>query len=217
MGRSAGEDSVLEDRCLSIGMIGIDKARDRVLWASQQRLLKASFDGRGRSRNDCPILLVDSMFAKLFAESRCAFARSSKWYSACDGCIEPADNPEIHVARLMVLVLQIQAGGFEQTSIVGRCTLDDPVGWLIENEQVVVFVEDLGGVHDGTLEPLQMGQGRGWIHSSPKFFQTKASVSAAVSISLETGVPAPCPALVSIRIKVGRVPLWQLCKRAANL
>jgi hypothetical protein len=93
-------------------MIGIDKARDRVLWASQQSLLKASFYGRGRSRNDCPILLVDSMFAKLFAESRCAFARSSKWYSACDGCIEPADDPEIHIAWFMVLVLQIQAGGF---------------------------------------------------------------------------------------------------------
>ena len=112
VGRSASEDSVLEDRCLSIGMIGTDKARDRVLWATQQRLLKASFDGRRGSRNDSPILFVNSMFAKLFAESRCALARPSKGYSACHGCIEPADNPEIHVARLMVLVLQIQAGGF---------------------------------------------------------------------------------------------------------
>jgi hypothetical protein len=115
-------------------MIGIDKAGDRVLWASQQRLLEASFDGRGGSRNDCPILFVDSMFAKLFAESRGALARACKGYSACDGCIEPADDPEIHITRLMVLVLQIQAGGFEQTSIVGRCTLDDPVGRLIEHE-----------------------------------------------------------------------------------
>ncbi len=132
--RCAGEDSVLEDRCLSIGMIGTDYARDRVLRATQQGLLEASFDGRRASRDDCPIFLVDSMFAKLFAESRGALARASKGYSSCDGCIEPADDPEIHVAWLKILVLQIQACGFEQTSIVGRCTLDDPIGWLVENE-----------------------------------------------------------------------------------
>lgn len=40
----------------------------------------------------------------------------------------------------------------------------------------------------------------GWGYSSPKFFQTKDSVSAAVSI----------------RMSVGRVPFWQLCKRAAS-
>jgi hypothetical protein len=115
-------------------MIGTDKASDRILRASQQGLFEAGFDGRGASRNDCPILFVDSLFAKLFAESRGALARPSKGYSACDGCIEPADDPEIHIAWLMILVLQIQAGRFEQTSIVGRCTLDDPVGRLIEHE-----------------------------------------------------------------------------------
>ena len=107
VGRSAREHSVLEDRCLSIGMIGTDYARDRVLRATQQGLLEASFDGRRASRDDCPILFVDSMFAKLFAESRSALARASKGYSACDGCIEPADDPQIHIAWFMILVLQI--------------------------------------------------------------------------------------------------------------
>lgn len=132
--RCAGEDSILQDRCLPFGMIGTDNASESVLRASQQRLLEPSFDGRWASRNDCAIFLVDSLLAKLLAEPRGALARASKGDSTCDGCIEPADDPEIHVAWFMILVLQIQTGRFEQTSIVGRCTLDDPIGWLIEHE-----------------------------------------------------------------------------------
>jgi len=41
----------------------------------------------------------------------------------------------------------------------------------------------------------------------PKFLATKAQLSAAASISLVTGVPAPCPDRVSIRISTGADPV----------
>lgn len=40
----------------------------------------------------------------------------------------------------------------------------------------------------------------------PKAFVRKAITSAEASINFTVGVPAPCPARVSIRIKTGLVP-----------
>ena len=42
--RCTGENSILEDRLLSFGMIRSDKARDGILRATQQGLIEASFD-----------------------------------------------------------------------------------------------------------------------------------------------------------------------------
>ena len=42
-------------------------------------------------------------------------------------------------------------------------------------------------------------------------------ISPVSSIILPVGLPAPCPAEVSMRISVGRSPDWAACNAAANL
>ena len=42
-------------------------------------------------------------------------------------------------------------------------------------------------------------------------------MSAASSMILEVGFPAPCPAFVSIRMITGASPLCASCSAAANL
>lgn len=41
----------------------------------------------------------------------------------------------------------------------------------------------------------------------PRLYMVNAHISAASSITLLVGLPAPCPALVSIRINTGLAPL----------
>ena len=74
------------------------------------------------------------MLAELLAESCCALAGACKGYRAGDGGIESADDPEIDVAWFMVFMFQIETCRFEQAAIVGRCSLDNPVGRLVEYE-----------------------------------------------------------------------------------
>src|SRR5947209_735166 len=45
----------------------------------------------------------------------------------------------------------------------------------------------------------------------------KPQRSETSSICLDVGLPAPCPALVSMRIKMGAVPACAACMVAANL
>src|SRR4051812_4915967 len=50
-----------------------------------------------------------------------------------------------------------------------------------------------------------------------RFLTRNAQVSAASSIALEVGRPAPWPARVSMRAKTGAGPAWQYCNWAMNL
>src|SRR5438045_3425944 len=51
----------------------------------------------------------------------------------------------------------------------------------------------------------------------PKLFTRKAHWSVVSSMILLVGLPAPWPALVSMRINTGAGPAWAACKVAANL
>lgn len=115
-------------------MIRSDKARDGILRASEQGLFEARFDRRWASRDDCPVFFFYAMFAELLAESCGALASAGKGYRAGDGGIESADDPEIDLAWFVVFMFQIETCRFEQATIVGRCTLDDPIGGLVEYE-----------------------------------------------------------------------------------
>ena len=58
--------------------------------------------------------------------------------------------------------------------------------------------------------------------SSGTRYMAKASTrkvhrSAASSINFAIGLPAPCPAFVSILIRMGAGPAWACCNAAANL
>ncbi len=50
--------------------------------------------------------------------------------------------------------------------------------------------------------------------SMPRFLTTKAHSSAISSMRLAVGLPAPWPALVSMRIKTGLSPVWASCNAA---
>ena len=50
-----------------------------------------------------------------------------------------------------------------------------------------------------------------------QFLDQKRLAVAASSIILVVGLPAPWPALVSMRIRIGAVPAWAACSVAANL
>src|SRR6185295_11806682 len=53
-------------------------------------------------------------------------------------------------------------------------------------------------------------------HSTPRYLKRNEKISASSSIIFETGFPAPCPALVSTRMRTGEVPLPAAWSRAAN-
>ena len=55
------------------------------------------------------------------------------------------------------------------------------------------------------------------LHRSSSTLTRNAHLSAASSISLAVGLPAPWPALVSMRIKIGLSHDWAACKRRGEL
>ena len=50
-----------------------------------------------------------------------------------------------------------------------------------------------------------------------KWYIMNANISAVSSICLLIGLPAPCPAFVSMRMSLGALPVFEACSVAAYL
>ena len=112
--------------------------------------------------HDGPINLLRFALAELFRQTSRRFAGASEDQHATDQRIQPADDPQVDVARLLVLLLQIRLGQRDHARrAAGRAHCGD-AGGLIDHEQVVVLKQDMqrrmGGCHCAILST----------HSSPR-------------------------------------------------
>lgn len=102
-----------------------------------------------RTLDHGPINFVDGPLAKLFSQPRCGLRRAGDEQNASDRGVQPADNAQINISRFVVLLFDVLLGHVEQTQLASRNAHRGNARGLRDDEQVVIFVEDLqpGYVH----------------------------------------------------------------------
>src|SRR6185437_4286941 len=138
---------------------------------------------------------------------------------------QPRDQGLLHLRDLVELVFEV-AEKFLGTVLLAAI-LADPAGARPLRPVALDEIDDGGlellgadhraGIDCGAAEGAgDFGHGSR-SYASPSTFTRKAQRSACSSIILATGFPAPCPALVSMRIITGAGPAWAAWRAAANL
>ena len=98
---------------------------------------------RGFPLDTRQVPLVDRARAERFGEPRGRLRRAGEEDHPCDRRIKPADHPQVNVARLVVLALQVRLGLLqERRRPIGRAHRREP-SRLGDGQQVVVFMEYL--------------------------------------------------------------------------
>ena len=128
-------------------MIGGNNPRNSILRTSNKPLFESAFDRRWTSRYQSPVLFVDRVVSELLAEPRRTLASSRKRDRTGDRCVEATDHTKVDASGLVVFTLDVQPCRLQQASLVRRRSLDDPVCGFVHDQQMVVFVEDLGRMH----------------------------------------------------------------------
>jgi len=95
--------------------------------------------GVDASCEDGDVLFGDRSLANLLGESVCSFAGSRDDNQSTRDAIEPADDPDIDISRLLILFFPVIAGPLVDAWLAG-----DPCGGetcgFVEDQKVVVFV-----------------------------------------------------------------------------
>ena len=104
---------------------------------------------RWASRDDGPVALRDVSRAEELVHAAERLRRLGEEDESTHGAIQAMDHAEVHVARLVVLLLEPTLEGFAHRLIARLVALDDFAGALADAEEVVVFVDDGRLVHTG--------------------------------------------------------------------
>ena len=99
--------------------------------------------------DDGPVALRDVSRAEELVHAAECLRRLGEEDEATHGAVQAMDHAEVHVAWLVVLLLEPTLEGFAHRLIARLVTLDDFAGALADAEEVVVFVDDGRLIHTG--------------------------------------------------------------------
>ena len=89
------------------------------------------------------------MVAELLTQAACSFASPCKRQNAGDRCIQSAHNANKNLAWLVVLGFEVSRRPIEQAPLAWQGTLDNPVGWFVQNQKMVVLKKNLHEIFAG--------------------------------------------------------------------
>ena len=98
-----------------------------------------------RALDQRPISLLDGVRAKLFGQSGGGLRGSRQQHHARHRGIQPAHHAQVDVARLLVALFDVFLGQRQQGWRAGRGTHRGQPGRLVDDQEVIVFVEDFHG------------------------------------------------------------------------
>ena len=101
--------------------------------------------------DDCPVRLVYAAFGEHLVEPGQRLARTRKKDCAAYGAVEPVNNTKEDVAGLGIRFLDVLLYCLAERSVAGLVALDYLPALLRDDDDVVVFVEDVHGCVGATM------------------------------------------------------------------
>lgn len=139
----------------------VDSRHDIAGGVFDQSVVQFAGTHRDSSLNERQIPLLDAVNAELFRQPTCPFAGSSKQNDARDRSVQPMDNSDENVSRLLILLPQVLPGGIHQSRLARVVTHRQQARGFVESQAMIVFVKNNGkSAHEmrRTLKIRRLGQ-----------------------------------------------------------
>ena len=138
----AAEQTVVEDGLLAAGTLTVVGIRLVLLFVADEPVLEGALLLRRTVLDDGPVGLVDLSVAEHLVEPLQGLAGLGEHHDAAGGTIETMHDADEGVARLVILLFQVGGNGGTQGLIAGLVALHNLANSLVDDDDMVVFVED---------------------------------------------------------------------------